>query len=77
MWERKADGRTYFAPIVLCKEIPLGTLKSILRQMGISEKEFIQHLGVFFLLTQAVEGFASNFISIMRIDICVSVPPDP
>jgi len=62
IWERKADGRVYSAPVVLRSQIPIGILKSILRLLNINEKEFIKYLGIVLVIIAQTETIKAVFV---------------
>jgi len=67
MWTREVNGVKKVAVIVLGKkEIPQGTFRSMLRQLGISEQEFCTYLSAIFIfidsLKSMVQGLFNTFI---------------
>ena len=64
MWVREIGGKTYAAPIVLGKkDIPEGTLKSILRQLNIPLKEFMTYLGIMYTLGHTIKTAVFGFFT--------------
>lgn len=57
MWTREVNGVKKSTVVVLGKkEIPLGTFRSILRQLGISEQEFCAYLGTVFIFMNSIKS---------------------
>ena len=56
MWVREENGKKYLAPVILSKkDIPGGTLRSILRGLNISVKDCSANLGIVVIIVNTIK----------------------